>query len=153
MKRFALLLLFAFTCSGFGQTLSQGTVTFALEAIVPGTTDFIYDFTVAGGFPEQKGGHLPDGFGYNAGTLTLEYTQAQVGNSYNVTANFVDYAQSPMMDDFCSIVSANLTDVTLTSTKGGTLTNLVGEYAQLTCLEDGVYWYGPGGITIHASRF
>src|ERR1700677_3993951 len=140
MKRLALLLLFALTCSGFGQTLSQGTVTFALEAIVPGTTDYIYDFTVAGGFPEQKGGHLPDGFGYNDGTLTLEYTQAQVGNAYNVAAIVVGYLKSPMMDDSCAIVSANLTDVTMKRAKGGTQTNLVGCHPQLTCLENGVYW-------------
>jgi hypothetical protein len=149
MKLIWLLLL---TTLSFGQTLGQGSTTFALVVPIPGVQDKIYDFTVCCG-DTKPGGHLDDGFSYNNGEFSLEYNQKNPANQFTVSATIAPFNPDQKISPECVLISADLSNVVLTTTLGGTVSGMVGEYVQLFCVEDGVAWLGPGGVTIHAESF
>jgi hypothetical protein len=50
----------------------------------------------------------------------------------------------------CSVQSGTLQNAQITFGTKVVATGMVAEYSQLFCQRDGVYWVGPGGLTVHA---
>ncbi|MGA2978436.1 MAG: hypothetical protein ABSD76_02485 [Terriglobales bacterium] len=135
--------------TAFGQSLSEGSVVGLQILPNPINNIFTYDFELCCGIPAGQGGFLGNGFDYVNVQFTayFKYPQGKVG--YLFTGNIVTWSEPQVIDQYCTVRSATLKDGTISYGSKQLGTGLVAEYSQLFCQQDGVYWLGPGGLTVH----
>jgi hypothetical protein len=135
--------------TAFGQALSEGSVI-GLQIIPnPVNLEFTYDFELCCGFPAGKGGFLGNGFDYVDPAFTAYWKAPQAEAGYLFTGTIVAWSKEQVIDRYCTVKSANLRDGTIAYGNKQIRTGLVAEYTQQFCVDDGVYWSGPGGLTVH----
>ena len=133
-----------------GQSLSEGsTVSLQVEPN-PLNGTFVYDFELCCGLPSGPGGFLGNGFAYVDGYFDLFFKQPEAKNGYGFYGIIDTWYAPQAISNYCTVQSATLKDGVLTSPTGALIPNLVAEYSQMFCQRDGVYWLGPGGLTVHA---
>jgi hypothetical protein len=140
---------FLLLATAFGQSLSEGSVVGLQILPNPDNKIVTYDFELCCGFPAGLGGYLGNGFDYVNTKFTAYWKWPQQTDGYLFTGTIVAWAEPQVIDPFCTIRSATLNDGQISY--GSTLlgTGKVAEYSQLFCQQDGVYWLGPGGLTVH----
>jgi hypothetical protein len=142
----AFLLLLA---TAFGQSLSEGSVVGLQFMPNPENKIFTYDFELCCGYPSGPGGYLGNGFDYRSTEFTAYWKGPQQTAGYLFTGTIVSWAEPQVIDPICTIRSATLNDGKILYGSKQLGTGLVAEYSQLFCEQDGVYWLGPGGLTVH----
>jgi len=136
--------------AAWGQALSEGSIVGLQVEPNPLNSTLIYDFEMCCGFPEGPGGYLGNGFAYvdNKFSLFYKYPGASVGYSLSGT---IDTWNTPQqVSKNCFMQSGTLKDGEVTLGHKVMSTGMVAEYSQLFCQRDGVYWSGPGGLSVHA---
>jgi hypothetical protein len=142
----ALLLLLA---TAFGQSLSEGSVVGLQISPNPVNNVLTYDFELCCGYPAGPGGFLGNGFAYVNGEFTASLKRPQQTTSYVFTGDIVAWSTPQVIDRYCTVQSATLHDGVISYGSKQLGTGMVAEYSQLFCERDGVYWLGPGGLTVH----
>ncbi len=135
--------------SAFGQALSEGSVIGLQVLPNPINSIITYDFELCCGFPEGPGGFLGNGFAYVNGEFTAYWKGPYEKAGYRFTGTIVAWKTPRAIDRNCTVQSAALQDGTISYGSKQLGTGMVAEYSQLFCEQDGVYWLGPGGLTVH----
>ncbi len=132
-----------------GQSLSEGSVVGLQVLPNPVNTNIAYDFELCCGYPYGPGGFLGNGFAYVNGEFTAYIKRPQQKVGYLFTGMIGAWRKPQVIDRYCTVQSATLHDGTISygSTQLGT--GMVAEYSQQFCVQDGVYWSGPGGLIVH----
>jgi hypothetical protein len=135
--------------TAFGQALSEGSVV-ALQ-ISPNQINNIltYDFELCCGYPYGPGGFLGNGFAYINGEFTAYWKGPRQTIGYLFSGAIVAWSTPQVIDRYCTVQSATLHNGTIAYGSKQLGTGMVAEYSQLFCEQDGVYWLGPGGLTVH----
>jgi len=135
--------------TAFGQSLSEGSVV-GLQ-ILPNPINNIvtYDFELCCGYPAGAGGFLGNGFAYVNGEFTAYVKRPPQEKGYLFTGAIVAWSEPQVIDRYCTVQSATLHDGTISYGSTQLKTGMVAEYSQLFCEQDGVYWSGAGGLTVH----
>jgi hypothetical protein len=150
-KLFAILFaLFLLLGVAVGQSLSEGSVVGLQVEPNPLNSTFVYDFEVCCGYPSGPGGFLGNGFAYVDGEFTLLYKYPGTKTSYSFSGTIDTWYTPQTISNYCTIQSGTLKDGEIMLGDKVAGTGLVAEYSQLFCQRDGVYWLGPGGLTVHA---
>ncbi len=136
--------------AAWSQSLSEGSVVGLQIEPNPLNGTFVYDFEICCGFPAGSGGFLGNGFAYveNQFSLFYKYPGQVNGFSFSGTIDTWDTAQA--ISKNCSVQSGTLNNAQITQGTKVVATGMVAEYSQLFCQRDGVYWVGPGGLSVHA---
>jgi len=134
----------------WGQSLSEGSVVGLQVEPNPLNNTMVYDFEMCCGFPAGPGGFLGNGFSYAEDKFTLfyKYPGATIGYSFSGTIDTWDTPQ--VLTKNCFVQSGTLKNGNVMLGTRAAATGMVAEYSQLFCQRDGVYWVGPGGLTVHA---
>ncbi len=142
--------LFLLLGAAWSQSLSEGSVVGLQIEPNPLNGTFVYDFEICCGFPAGSGGFLGNGFAYveNQFSLFYKYPGQVNGFSFSGTIDTWDTAQA--ISKNCSVQSGTLNNAQITQGTKVVATGMVAEYSQLFCQRDGVYWVGPGGLSVHA---
>lgn len=135
--------------AAFGQSLSEGSVVGLQVLPNPDNNIITYDFELCCGFPAGLGGYLGNGFDYRNAEFAAYFKGPQQTVGYLFTGTIIAWAEPQVIDPFCSIHSATLDEGKILYGTKQIGTGLVAEYSQLFCQQDGVYWLGPGGLTVH----
>ena len=133
-----------------GQSLSEGSVVGLQVEPNPLNSTLVYDFELCCGFPSGDGGFLGNGFAYVDQELTLFYKYPQLTNGYSFSGTIDTWYIPQAISKYCTMQSGTLKDGEMILGERVVGTGLVAEYSQLFCQRDGVYWLGPGGLTVHA---
>jgi hypothetical protein len=149
------LLLLAITVfllfgAAWGQTLSEGSVVGLQIMPNPLNGTFIYDFEICCGIPQGQGGFLGNGFSYVENQFSLFYKFPAQVNGYSLSGTIDTWDTPQAISKNCSVQSGTLQNAQITFGTKVVATGMVAEYSQLFCQRDGVYWVGPGGLTVHA---
>jgi hypothetical protein len=142
--------LFLLLGAAWSQSLSEGSIVGLQIEPNPLNSTFVYDFEMCCGFPVGPGGYLGNGFAYVDGKFSLyyKYPRTTVGYSFSGTIDTWDPQQQVSKN--CIVQSGTLKNGEVTYGTKVIATGMVAEYSQLFCQRDGVYWSGPGGLTVHA---
>jgi len=132
------------------QSLSEGSVVGLQVEPNPLNSTFVYDFELCCGYPSGPGGFLGNGFAYVDGEWTLFYKYPQQKAGYSFSGTIDTWYTPQSISSYCTIQSGTLKDGEIMLGDKVVGTGLVAEYSQLFCQRDGVYWLGPGGLTVHA---
>jgi hypothetical protein len=150
-KLFAIFFaFFLFLGVAVGQSLSEGSVVGLQVEPNPLNSTFIYDFELCCGYPSGAGGFLGNGFAYVEGEWTLFYKFPQGKNGYSFSGTIDTWYTPQAISNYCTIQSGTLKDGEIMLGDQVVGTGFVAEYSQLFCQRGGVYWLGPGGLTVHA---
>ena len=133
-----------------GQSLSEGSVVGLQVEPNPLNSTFVYDFELCCSYPSGIGGFLGNGFAYVDGEFTLLYKYAGAKNGYSFSGTIDTWYTPQAISNYCTVQSGSLNDGEIMLGDKVVGTGLVAEYSQLFCQRDGVYWLGPGGLTVHA---
>jgi len=132
------------------QSLSEGSVVALQVEPNPLNSTSIYDFELCCGYPSGAGGFLGNGFGYVDRELSLFYKFPQQQTGYSFSGTIDTWYASQAISNYCTLQSGTLKDGEIMLGEKVVGSGLVAEYSQLFCERDGVYWSGPGGLTVHA---
>jgi hypothetical protein len=135
--------------TAFGQSLSEGSVVGLQIEPNPVNNIVTYDFELCCGYPAGPGGYLGNGFDYGKVDFTAYWKGPQETIGYLFTGAIAAWSEPQVIDAYCTVQSATLHDGTISYGSKQLKTGLVAEYSQLFCQQDGVYWLGPGGLTVH----
>ena len=133
-----------------GQSLSEGSVVGLQIEPNPLNGTMIYDFEICCGYPAGSGGFLGNGFSYNENNFSLFYKYPGATNGYSFSGTIDTWDTPQVISKNCTVQSGSLTNGQITLGTKAIATGLMAEYSQLFCQRDGVYWVGPGGLTVHA---
>jgi hypothetical protein len=132
------------------QSLSEGSVVGLQVEPNPLNSTFVYDFELCCGYPSGLGGFLGNGFAYLDGGFNLFYKYPGAKTGYSFSGTIDTWYTPQAISNYCTIQSGTLNDGEILLGDKVVGTGLVAEYSQLFCQRDGVYWLGPGGLTVHA---
>ncbi len=132
-----------------GQSLSEGSVVGLRVEPNPQNSTFVYDFELCCGYPSGNGGFLGNGFSYANREFSLFYKYPGMTAGYAFSGS-VDAWFTPQAIGDCTLQSGTLNDGQIALGTKIIGEGLIAEYSQLFCQRDGVYWLGPGGLTVHA---
>ncbi len=135
--------------TALGQSLSEGSVVALQISPNPLNNILTYDFELCCGYPEGQGGYLGNGFAYVNGEFTAYMKRPKQEVGYLFVGAIVAWSAPQVIDRYCTVHSATLHDGTIAYGSKQLGTGMVAEYSQLFCEQDGVYWLGPGGLTVH----
>ncbi len=135
--------------TALGQSLSEGSVVGLQVLPNPVNNIVTYDFELCCGIPTGDGGYLGNGFEYVNGQFTAYWKAPQGKAGYLFTGNIGVWSEPQVIDQYCAVHSATLHEGTISYGSKQLATGLAAEYSQLFCQQDGVYWLGPGGLTVH----
>jgi hypothetical protein len=149
------LLLLAITVflligAAWSQSLTEGSVVGLQVEPNPMNRTFVYDFEICCGYPAGSGGFLGNGFSYAENKFSLFYKYPGATSGYSVSGIIDTWDPPQTISKNCTVQSGTLTNGQVTLGTKAVATGMVAEYSQLFCQRDGVYWAGPGGVTIHA---
>lgn len=133
-----------------GQSLTEGSVVGLQVEPNPLNSTFVYDFELCCGYPSGPGGFLGNGFSYFDRAWTLFYKRPQQTAGYSFSGTIDAWYIPQSISNYCTMQSGTLKDGEIMLGDKVVGTGLVAEYSQLFCQRDGVYWLGPGGLTVHA---
>jgi hypothetical protein len=136
--------------AAWGQTLSEGSVVALQVEPNPLNGTFVYDFEICCGIPQGQGGFLGNGYSYVENTFSLFYKYPGQVNGFSLSANIDTWDTPQVVSKNCNVQSGTLNNATITQGTKVIGTGMVAEYSQLFCQRDGVYWVGPGGLSVHA---
>jgi hypothetical protein len=142
--------LFLLLGTAWSQSLSEGSVVGLQVEPNPLNGTFVYDFEVCCGYPSGPGGFLANGFAYAEDKFSLFYKYPGATEGYSVSGNIVTWDSPQAISKNCTVQSGTLNNAEITIGTKVIATGMVAEYSQLFCQRDGVYWVGPGGLTVHA---
>lgn len=136
--------------TAWSQALSEGSIVGLQVEPNPLNNTMVYDFEMCCGFPAGPGGFMGNGFSYADGQFSLyyKYPQARVGYSFSGTIDTWEPQQQVSKN--CFVQSGTLKEGAINLGTKAVAIGMVAEYSQLFCQRDGVYWSGPGGLTVHA---
>ncbi len=135
--------------AAWGQTLSHGSVVGLQIEPNPLNGTLVYNFEVCCGIPQGQGKFLGNGFAYAENALSLFYKSPSATNGYSLTAVIDTWNTPQQVSQNCTVQSGTLQDAQITLGTKVLATGMVAEYSQLFCQRDGVYWLGPGGLSVH----
>jgi hypothetical protein len=136
--------------TAWSQSLSEGSVVGLQMEPNPLNSTIVYDFEVCCGFPSGSGGFLANGFAYAQGKFSLYYKYPGATEGYSFSGTIITWDPPQEISKNCTVQSGTLNDGEITVDAKVIATGMVAEYSQLFCQRDGVYWLGPGGLTVHA---
>jgi hypothetical protein len=131
-----------------GQSLSEGSVVGLQIEPNPQNSTFVYDFELCCGFPSGNGGFFSNGFGYADREFSLFYKYPGATAGYTFSGSVKNWFTPQAIGD-CTLQSGTLDDGQIAVGTKIIGEGLTAEYSQLFCQRDGVYWLGPGGLTVH----
>jgi len=133
-----------------GQSLSEGSLVGLQVEPNPLNSTLVYDFELCCGYPSGPGGFLGNGFAYVDREWTLFYKRPPQITGYSFSGTIDTWYTPQAISNYCTMQSGTLKDGEIALGDKLLGTGLVAEYSQLFCQRDGVYWLGPGGLTVHA---
>jgi hypothetical protein len=133
-----------------GQSLSEGSVVGLQVEPNPLNGTMIYDFEICCGYPAGKGGFLGNGFSYNDNAFSLFFKFPGASNGYSFSGTVENWDTPQVVSKNCTVKSGTLTNGQITLGTKVVASGMAAEYSQLFCQRDGVYWVGPGGLSVHA---
>jgi hypothetical protein len=136
--------------AAWSQSLSEGSVVGLQIEPNPLNGTFVYDFEICCGFPAGSGGFLGNGFAYVENQFSLFYKYPGQVNGYSFSGTIDTWDTAQAISKNCSVQSGTLNNAQITQGTKVVATGMVAEYSQLFCQRDGVYWIGPGGLSVHA---
>ncbi len=136
--------------AAWGQTLSEGSVVGLQIEPNPLNGTFVFDFEICCGIPQGQGGFLGNGFSYVENQFSLFYKYAGQANGYSLSGTIDTWDAAQAISKNCIVQNGTLKDAQITQGTKVVSTGMVAEYSQLFCQRDGVYWVGPGGLSVHA---
>jgi hypothetical protein len=151
MKMFLLAIsVFLLLGAAWSQTLSEGTVVGLQIEPNPLNATMVYNFEVCCGIPQGEGKFLGNGFAYAENTFSLFYKYPGQANGYSLSGTIATWDTAQAVSKNCSVQSGTFQNIQVTQGTAVLATGMVAEYSQLFCQRDGVYWVGPGGLSVHA---
>jgi len=135
--------------TALGQSLSEGSVVGLQVLPNPINNIITYDFELCCGYPGPPGGFLGNGFAYINGEFTAFMKRPKQASGFLFTGSIVAWKTPQVIDRYCTVQSATLQNGTMSYGTVQLGTGMVAEYSQQFCEQDGVYWSGPGGLTVH----
>ncbi len=142
--------LFLLFGAAWGQSLSEGSVVGLQVEPNPLNNTFVYDFEMCCGFPSGPGGFLGNGFAYVNDKFSLFYKHSGQVFGYSFSGNIDTWDTAQVISKNCIVQNGTLKNGKVTVGTKEVATGMVAEYSQLFCQRDGVYWAGPGGLSVHA---
>ncbi|MFZ0798909.1 MAG: hypothetical protein WCA13_16165 [Terriglobales bacterium] len=136
--------------AAWSQSLTEGSVVGLQVEPNPLNGTFVYDFELCCGIPQGAGGYLGNGFGYANGGFSLYYKYPGQANGYSFSGTVDTWDTQQAISKNCTVQSGTLKDGQVTLGTKVQATGMVAEYSQMFCQRDGVYWVGPGGLSVHA---
>jgi hypothetical protein len=136
--------------AAWGQSLTEGSVVGLQVEPNPMNRTFVYDFEVCCGYPAGPGGFLGNGFSYADDRFSLFYKHSGQVFGYSFSGNIDIWDTPQTISKNCTVQSGTLKNGQVTLGMQVVATGMVAEYSQLFCQRDGVYWSGPGGLSVHA---
>jgi hypothetical protein len=136
--------------AAWSQSLSEGSVVGLQIEPNPLNGTFVYDFEICCGFPSGPGGFLGNGFAYVENQFSLFYKYPGQVNGYSFSGTIDTWNTAQAISKNCTVQSGTLNNGAITQGTKVVATGMVAEYSQLFCQRDGVYWVGPGGLSVHA---
>jgi hypothetical protein len=136
--------------AAWGQSLSEGsTVGLQIEPN-PMNGTWVFDFEICCGIPTGNGGFLGNGYAYAENKFSLFYKYPGQVNGYSVSGTIDTWNTPQIVSKNCIVQSGTLNNAEITQGTKVVAAGMVAEYSQLFCQRDGVYWVGPGGLSVHA---
>jgi hypothetical protein len=142
-----LFLLLGMTWS---QSLSEGSVVGLQVEPNPLNNTLVYDFELCCGYPAGQGGFLGNGFAYAENSLSLFYKYPGQVDGYSLSGTIDTWDTPQTVSKTCIVQSGTLNNAQITQGPKVVATGMAAEYSQLFRQRDGVYWVGPGGLSVHA---
>ncbi|HKM86849.1 MAG TPA: hypothetical protein VJW96_11625 [Terriglobales bacterium] len=136
--------------AAWSQSLSEGSVVGLQIEPNPLNGTFVYDFEICCGYPAGSGGFLGNGFAYVESQFSLFYKYPGQVNGFSFSGTIDTWDTAQAISKNCTVQSGTLNNAQITQGTKVVATGMVAEYSQLFCQRDGVYWIGPGGLSVHA---
>ena len=133
-----------------GQSLTEGNVVGLQVSPNPLNSTLVYDFELCCGIPQGPGGFLGNGFSYFNDKFSLFYKHSGQTTGYSFSGNIDTWDTPQVISRHCTVQSGTLKNGKVTLGTKAVATGMVAEYSQMFCQRDGVYWTGPGGLSVHA---
>lgn len=149
MIRVALVIL-VLMGSALGQALTEGAVVGLQVEPNPVNSTFVYDFELCCGIPQGPGGFLGNGFSYAQGKFSAFYKYPGQQNGWSFSGSIDRWLTSQTISKYCTVQNGTLKNGVIVTPEKISVTGLAAEYSQMFCQRDGVYWSGPGGLSVHS---
>ena len=133
-----------------GQSLTEGSVVGLQVAPNPMNSTFVHDFELCCGIPQGSGGFLGNGFSYAQDAFTLFYKYPGATNGFSFSGTIDTWGTPQAISKNCIVQSGTLKSGQVMLGTRAVASGMVAEYSQMFCQRDGVYWAGPGGLSVHA---